>query len=226
MTKRAQWILAAVAIILLAAAGIFLWRSGFFYALDSTDHLEAYIARFAPFGQVGFFLIQLMSVVLAPIPSNITALAGAVLFGMWQAFFLTFAAVALGSLLVFGLARALGRSFVDRIVSRKLSDKYLNVIQAKQDIFLLLAFLLPFFPDDILCILAGLTSVRPLRFMLIVLIARPWGLLVASAVGSSALSLPLWAIILLGIFGTIIFILGLKYGDRLEQKLLSKWKRS
>ena len=56
-----------------------------------------------------FFLLQFLSVVLAPIPSNITAAAGGVLFGTWPSFFLTFAAVVAGSLLLFWLARVLGR---------------------------------------------------------------------------------------------------------------------
>lgn len=225
MTKRAQCFFAVLTAVLLGAVAFFLWQSGFFSALTSSAQLEAYIDRFSPFGQCVFFLLQLMSVVLAPIPSNITALAGAVLFGLWQSFFLTYAAVILGSILVFALARVLGHSFVDQIVSRKLSDKYLDMIQAKQDVFLLLVFLLPFFPDDLICILAGLTKIRPLRFLVIALVARPWGLLVSSAVGSAAVSIPIWGMVLLGIAGVAVFLVGLKYGDVWEQKLLNRFKR-
>ncbi len=226
MTKRAQWIFAVTTIILIGLIGLLLWQSGFFSALSSSELLEEYINRFSPYGQVGYFFIQLMSVILAPIPSNITALAGAVLFGLWESFILTYAAVILGSMLVFSLARILGRSFTDQVISKKISDKYLSIIQAKQDIFLLLVFLLPFFPDDIICILAGLTKIRPLRFCIIILIARPWGLLVASAVGSTAVSIPLLGMALLGVIGIAVFVLGLKYGDRLEQKLIEKFKRN
>lgn len=225
MTKRMQWIFAVIALIVLGGIGLFLWKTGFFSALSSSESIQAYINRFSPFGQCFFFLIQLMSVVFAPIPSNITALAGAVIFGLWESFFLTYGAVLLGSILVFSLARILGRSFVDRVVSKKISEKYLNVIQAKQDVFLLLVFLFPFFPDDLICILAGLTKIRPLRFLVIVLIARPWGLLVASAVGSAAVSIPIWGMILLGICGAALLIIGLKYGDIWEQKLINKFKK-
>lgn len=225
MGKRRQWIYVLLALLLLGGGGLFLWRTGFFDALSSSASMENYINRFSPFGQCFFFLIQLLSVVLAPIPSNITALAGAVLFGMWQAFFLTYAAVILGSFLVFYLARILGRPFADKLVSRKLSERYLDVIRAKQDVFLLLVFLLPFFPDDLICILAGLTEMRPLRFLTIALIARPWGLLVACALGSATISIPLWGMILLGLGGAALLVLGLKFGDRLEQMLLKKLKK-
>lgn len=225
MTKRLQWIFAAVTLIILGAAGLFLWRTGFFSSLSSSASVQNYLNRFTPFAQCFFFLIQLMSVVFAPIPSNITALAGAVLFGLWESFLLTYAAVLLGSIVVFSLARILGRSFTDRIINKKISEKYLKVIQAKQDVFLILVFLLPFFPDDIICMIAGLTNIRPLRFFTIALLARPWGLLVASAVGSATVSIPLWAMILLGICGLVFFVIGLKYGDKWENQLISKFKR-
>jgi len=199
-----------------------LYRTGFFRAAASIEGLRAYIAYFSPCAHIVFFLLQFLSVVLAPIPSNITAAAGGMLFGTWPAFFLTFGAVALGSLVVFSLARALGQQFAGQFVSEKLSDKYLDVIRRKRDVFLALAFLFPFFPDDILCILAGLTSLSFRSFALIVLMARPWGLLFASALGGSALKLPLWAMVPIGLAGLALFLLGMQYGDRLERLVLER----
>ena len=166
--------------------------------------------------------VQLLSVVLAPIPSNLTAAAGGLLFGTWPAFFLTYGAVMAGSLLVFWLARTLGRDFVDRVVSRKLAEKYQKVIREKTTVFLALAFLLPYFPDDMLCILAGLTPITFGRFALLALFTRPWGLLFASALGGASLSIPLWAMVLIGLAGVMIFVLGMLYGDRLERAVLKR----
>lgn len=222
MKKRSFWLAAAAAAGLCVGGGLFLYRSGFFSACASPEQLRAYISGFAPYSHLCFFLLQFLSVVLAPIPSNITAAAGGVLFGTWPSFFLTFGAVTVGSLLVFALARALGRSFADRMVSRALSEKYLHLIREKTDIFLLLAFLFPFFPDDILCILAGLTELSFRRFALLVVLARPWGLLFASALGGAALAVPLWAMAAVGVLGAVLFVLGMKYGDRIRDGLMDK----
>lgn len=222
MKKRQKLILLLLTLLLLIGGGWFLFRSGFFQAVHSLDTLRAYIVRFAPYSHLLFFLVQFLSVVLAPIPSNITAAAGGLLFGTWPAFLLTFGAVVIGSLLVFWLARVLGRDFADRLVSRKLSEKYQNVLRTKAPVFLTLAFLFPFFPDDMLCILAGLTGLSFRRFALIVLLARPWGLLFASALGGSTLDLSPWVMVPIGLVGLIIFLLGLKYGDKLEEHLLAR----
>lgn len=224
MKNRQKLFLLAATLLLLAGGGWFLYSSGFFQAVRSLDALRDYIDRSAPYSHLLFFLVQFLSVVLAPIPSNITAAAGGLLFGTWPAFLLTFSAVAAGSLLTFSLARALGRDFADRLVSQKLSEKYQDILHSKAPVFLSLAFLFPFFPDDMLCILAGLTKLSFRRFAVIVLATRPWGLLFASALGGSTLKLPLWVMAPIALVGLVLFLLGMKYGDKIEEMLLWRLK--
>jgi len=224
MRKRQKLITLAVTVLLLVGGGCFLYSSGFFRAVRSLDSLRAYIGRFAPCSHLLFFLVQFLSVVLAPIPSNITAAAGGLLFGTWPAFLLTFAAVVSGSLLVFQLARVLGRDFADKTVSQKLSEKYQTVLRTKTSVFLALAFLFPFFPDDMLCILAGLTRLSFRRFAVIVLLTRPWGLLFACALGGSSLGLPPWVMVPIALVGLTLFLLGMKYGSRAENVVLRRLK--
>lgn len=227
MEKRnKKWIATLILTIFILCGGLlFLWNTGFFTAAGSLEGIQDYISRFSPYSHLVFFLIQLSSVVIAPIPSNITAAGGALLFGMWPAFLLTGGAVVLGSALVFWLSRTLGQSFADRFVSQKISDRYLDLIRRKRDVFLILVFLFPFFPDDLICILAGLTDISLSRFLVIVLLTRPWGLLVASAVGGSVISIPLWAMALIGVAGLALFLVFMKYGDSWEARLLERFKQ-
>ena len=199
-----------------------LYATGFFQAAGSRSELAAYIARCAPWSHLAYFGVQLASVIIAPIPSNVTAAAGAYLFGLWPSFLLTWGAVALGSAMVFGLARLLGQKFASQFVGEKLSKKYLDLIRRKRDVFLLLAFLFPFFPDDLLCILAGLTDISFKRFFLLVVLARPWGLLVACMVGSATVSVPWWGMALLGGLGLAVFLLAMKYGDKIEEWIIKR----
>jgi len=224
--ENRQYLTLAAVVLLCLGGGWFLYRSGFFAAAASPEHLRAFIQRYAPYSQLIFFAVQFFSVVLAPIPSNISATAGGMLFGTWQSFFITFCAVMSGSLLVFWLARVLGRSFADRIVSRRLSEKYQQAIRARTSTFLALAFLFPYFPDDVLCILAGLSTIPFRRFLLIALVTRPWGLLFASALGGTTLHVPVAGLVLIGVGGLLLFLLGLYYGPRLESAILCRFRHN
>ena len=225
MKRREKHPALLLTLLLLAGLCLLLWRTGFFQAVRTAEGIQVYIERFSPYSQLVFFLLQFCSVILAPIPSNLSALAGAMLFGMWQAFLLTMAAVFLGSAAVFLLARSLGQPFAERLVSKRVSARYQELFRTKRDTFLALALLLPFFPDDLLCILAGLTDIPLGRYLVIVALTRPWGLLVASALGGSVVDIPLPAMAAIGVAGLLVFLLGMKYGDRLEEKILQGLKR-
>lgn len=212
-------------IVLVLAAGVAIYRSGVWERFGSVEELREWIAGFGAAAGVVYFVLQLMTVIIAPIPSNVSTAAGALALGFWPGFLLGASAVVVGSLIVFTLAKRLGEPFVRRFVNQKTLQKYMPVIEKKRDAFMFLALLLPFFPDDLLCILAGLSGMGTLRFLVIALVTRPWGLVVASAVGSGAISMPLWgwALIVLGAAALMIF--GLKYGDVLEERLMHKLMR-
>ena len=220
--KGMRWLLAALCLGLLAAGGWFLHHTGFFAAVSSAEAMAAYIQQFYPFGEAVFFLVQLLSVLIPPIPNNVLALAGSVVFGLVKSFLLTILAIYLGSLLVFLLSRQLGRPFVQAVTRSNAYEKYLHLLRARHDFFFVMVLLLPWFPDDLFCLCMGLTDIPIRRYMAIVVLARPWGILFASTLGSVILTLPWWAIGLLLLATGVFLLLGLQYGERLEAWLIGR----
>ena len=221
---RKKWIAALLAVLILILLCLFLWRTGLFERLRDTQALRDYLSEQAPWSHLIFFGLQMCSVIIAPIPSNLVAATGGAVFGIWQGFLITALAVTLGSCTTFCLARTLGKGFADRTIRKKLPAHYLELLDRKRDSFLALTFLFPFFPDDLLCIMAGLTDIPFRRFLLIVLLARPWGLLAASAFGGSLFSFSIKSLPFLILCG-VLFIVGLIYGDRLSQAVLHFLKK-
>ena len=210
--RRVWWLTLGVTLLLLALLLWGLWASGFFRAARTPQGIHAYIEHFAPYSHLVYFLVQLSSVILAPIPSNVIAAAGGLLFGTVWAFLLTMGAVTLGSVVVFQLSRVLGKPFAESFVNRRNLDKYEDLFRKKRDIFLFL------------CIMAGHTDIPFRRYLLLVVLARPWGLLAACAVGDSVLHIPLWGMVALGVAGGALFLLALKYGDRVRDHIIEKLK--
>lgn len=217
--KRTKLILLIAGGLLVTALAVFLWRTDLLARCGTAESLRDALEGFQPWSMAVFFVMQLCSVIFAPIPSNLVALAGGLSFGVWKGFFLTFFAVNLGSNITFLLGRILGRNAVQRFLGAKLPAKYLKLLRRKRDSFLILAFLFPFFPDDLLCIFASFTDISWKRFAIIVLLTRHWGLLVASALGSSLFTLPGWALPLVAVGGVALLVLGLLFGDQLEDAI-------
>ena len=200
---------------LLAAGGYALWKNGFFEKINSVEALREVIAGTGMWAGGVYFALQMMTVIIAPIPSNISMMAGALALGFWPAMILGVLAVGVGSVIVFLAARALGKKAVQRVM-----DKYLPIIEEKQDMFLFLTMLFPFCPDDALCMLAGLTNIPLGRFVVIMALSRPWGLIVAALMGSGSISLPIWAWAVIGVAGLFIFYFAMKYSAQIEEALL------
>ena len=94
-------LLGALILAAAAALGIALDRSGLLEKIGSVEELRALIASKGALGSVVYFLLQMMTVIVAPIPSNVTMMAGALALGFWPALILGVAAVIAGSVLMF-----------------------------------------------------------------------------------------------------------------------------
>ncbi|NLO41045.1 MAG: TVP38/TMEM64 family protein [Ruminiclostridium sp.] len=192
---------------------------------SSVDQMREFVESFGATAPVIFFLLQTFQVIAAPIPGNVTALVGGALFGFWKSFLITIAGLAVGSSIAFLLVRLYGRPLVERFVKPQIIDKYLDSGSKKYSLYLFLLFLVPFFPDDALCFVAGLTGISYKTFILIVIIARPPGLAFSSLVGSGAISIPWWGWTLIGITAAAFIFCSVKYGEKIENWLIGKIKK-
>jgi uncharacterized membrane protein YdjX (TVP38/TMEM64 family) len=193
--------------------------------------LQEYVSGFGFWAPAVFFLLQVAVVFLAFVPRNMTTLAGGALFGFAQGFFLSAAAMVCGAALAFLLARKLGPKAVRKIAGAKLFDKYEHLINsstaaARIRVTLVVTMLLPFFPDDLICFLAGLSAVRLRTFLLIITLCRPWGLLVSALAGSGALDLPLWVMITVGACSLAAGIAAVRFAPQLEAWAMRVLKRA
>lgn len=220
--KHKVFLICSLALPLLALI-LFLWASGGFAMMGSLEDFRAYVDSFGVWAYLIYWLVQFMAVVIAPIPGNVVTVAGGVMFGLVPGILLSLTANYAASFLVFGLCRLLGKSFAQRLLGKHSANKYYELFTRKRDTFLFLTILFPFFPDDMICMLAGLTEIPFSRFAIILVLAKPWGLIVSNVLGAVGFELPLPVLVILGIACIIIFVLGLKYGDRIELFLRRKF---
>ena len=88
--------------------------------------------------------------------------------------------------LCFLLARHYGQAFLLKFVPEETFQKYISRAEKgkKFDVFFLLALILPGMPDDLLCLIAGLTSMSLKKYLVFTLLGRPFSLLAYSLGGA------------------------------------------
>ena len=207
-----------LAILIAIIALYFVGRAnGWFEIFESVDDLQEYVSSFGAWAPLAFFGLQVLQVILAPIPGSITTLFGGAFFGFWKAMLISVGAVLTGSVILFLFAKYLGRPLVTRLVGEKRVKKYMKNMSARQFWVLFMMFLMPFFPDDVLCLMAGLTAIRLPGFILLVLVTRPWGLVFSALVGSGTLNVPIWGWVIIGLLSLALLFVSIRYPDKLEE---------
>ncbi len=196
----------------------FVGRSkGWFSMFESVEELQEYVSGYGVWAPLAFFFLQVLQVILAPIPGSVTTLFGGIFFGFWTAMIISVTAVLTGSIILFLFAKYLGRPLVTRLIGEKRVEKYMKNISARQFWVLFMMFLMPFFPDDILCLMAGLSAIRFPGFTLLVLVTRPWGLVFSALVGSGVIAIPIWGWAIIGTLSIILLYVSIRYPDKLEE---------
>lgn len=195
----------------------------FFEKVEDIESLRAYIESFGSWAIVIFFLIQFAQVLAAPIPATVTISAGTVLFGFWLGGLISLLAIVSGSLLAFLLGRKFGNKMVAWIVGEENLKKGLKLIKGKDKAVITLMFLFPFFPDDLLCFVAGLTTMSFGYFTVMVIISRIITVATTGGVVTFFLNFitqnPVWGSIVavLAVAAMLlIFYFGVKNADRIE----------
>ncbi len=152
------------------------------------DHhqLKKVIKSFGPYAPLGYILLQIMQVVIAPVPGGAVEFLGGYLFGVKAGFIYSMIGLTIGSWFAFSLARIFEKIAVEKFVSDQTRKKFNYLIEHEGAILSFILFLLPGFPKDALCYILGLTPMHLGIFLIISTIGRIPGTLMAILQGAKA----------------------------------------
>lgn len=128
-----------------------------------------------------FILLQMVQVVFPVVPGGASCLAGVLAFGPILGFFYNYIGLVLGSVVAFCLSRKYGLKLVQKLFKEETIHKYLGYIKTRKfDKLFFLGIFLPGLPDDLLCYIAGLSSMNYKKFLWIIIIGKPLALFLYS----------------------------------------------
>lgn len=208
-----------------------------FYFLGWTkltrEQLQTFIESTGAIAPIVFIAVSFAQVTLVPIPGMVTIIAGSYLFGFWESLLYSYIGMFIGGMASFALGRYVGRPYVNWVAGGKdKADEWIKKLKGRETVYLFFAFLLPLFPDDVLCVVAGALPIKWLIFTIMQLITR-FTSITATMVFMSGEIIPYhgWGLIVLGaivVVSVIAFILGIKYADKINElfeRLIDKFRK-
>jgi len=194
-------------------------------SLYSPHRLKKLILSYGAYSPLAYILLQVLQVVVAPIPGGAIEFLGGYLFGVNAGFVYSMIGLILGAAVAFGLARLFERVAVERFVSPETRKKFGYLIGHEGTILSFLLFLIPGFPKDALCYILGLTPMRWGIFLLVSTIGRIPGTLMACLQGAKAFDHQYKSLIVLSGISAVLLLVFYIYHEEIHQ-MIKKLKKS
>ena len=210
----------SLAILLMAILTIILWPYIVSLAKEETRiQLKEYLDSI---GIGGWFLmlgIQILQIVIAFLPGEAVELVMGAIYGPWLGLFTCLLGILIGSIIVYFLARLIGKPFVRLFVKDEDLKKYKflqNPMKVEMTVFIL--FFIPGTPKDVLTYISPMVPIKPLRFFLIATFARIPSVITSTIMGDQFISGNYEITILVFVITALISITGIIINNRFINK--------
>jgi uncharacterized membrane protein YdjX (TVP38/TMEM64 family) len=158
-------------------------------------------------GPVILFVLFVLQTFIAFIPGQALMIASGYIYGFTGGFLITWISLVAGGQMAFWLARRYGHHFAEKWISPTVLERW-NKSAAGQGIgFYAITLVLPLFPNDAMCYVAGLGRMSAKRFLIANMLGRGMASFITVLVGAYGSQIPVqvWVgagvLILLGLLG-------------------------
>ncbi|WP_376790406.1 TVP38/TMEM64 family protein [Thermoflexus sp.] len=152
--------------------------------LTERERIESWLAAHRTAGAITLVVLNAIQVIIAPLPGALLGWISGYWFGPWWGSLLTWLGVSLGNGFAMALARALGRPLLIAFLPQERLARMERWIQRYGLPMVVVVFLLPFTPDDLLAWAIGLSPLPLIPAFTVSTLARLIHVLIANAVGA------------------------------------------
>jgi 1-acyl-sn-glycerol-3-phosphate acyltransferase len=171
--------------------------------LGDRQAIISYMQHFGSLGPLVLFLLLVAQVFIAVIPGHALMMAGGYIYGPLTAISITAFSTILGSQAAFWIARRYGRRLVNRLAKVNAIERWDQIANKQNAWFFFFAFVLPIFPSDLMCYVAGLGTVAPGGFLVANIAGRLLCAISITLIGSFGFHPP-WQFVVLLLAGLMI----------------------
>ena len=199
-----RWIKILLTVVLFIALTVALYFVGF-----QGDWIKPIVKGAGFFGYIIYILIQVVITTLmtfVPATTFTFTLLATGLFGPVIGFIVSAIGCFLSSMLMFFIGDKLGEPFVDWLIGKDIRIKTQERVSGRATVLVPFMLACPFFPDDAICMVSGLTKMKYWYFAICALLCRTIGVGVTAFLGGDILNYSSFSILDWFLFINIIII--------------------
>ena len=186
----------------------------------SLEEFNKYILSMGKSGVFMLILFQVLQTVIAPIPGEVIQIAGGYIYGVSLGTIYSVLGLVIGSGIAFYFTRLVGGDFIVNLIKKKKLKWMLNIMESgKFEIILFVIFIVPGLPKDFMIYVAGLTTLRPMKFFIILIASRVPCIMASVSIGANINAGNYLLTIIVSVIAIIGFIIGIFYKDKIIKKL-------
>lgn len=172
-------------------------------------------------GAIIYILLLILQVVFIPINSLMLIVPAILLFGALKAFLLSMVALVVGSAISYYLGKIFGISLISWIMGKDRAISLQKKLGNNGKFLLPIFFLIPIFPDEVMCMLAGLSKINFIYFIIVIIITRAIDLASTCFIGAIIPFRGWWLLLWAGILVLLVLLTTYftKHHDKLQQKI-------
>ena len=208
--KRIAYIKLAILIFIIVGLPVIL----FFTCRDTLfnkewlANLPEFIMQYKGYAAAVLTGIQILQVIICIIPGQPIQLAASYLFGVLKGYLISIGGAFIGAFIAFYIARALGKDSLEAIFGEeKVNDYHRKLNSGKGLTAVLLIYLIPGVPKDLVAYVAGISDMRLRPFLIVSTIGRSPGMLGSLLIGYFISSRNYAAIGVLAVLTAVILII-------------------
>ena len=121
---------------------------------------------------VVYFIICFLQPIMLPFPEPLTIMAGSTVLGRFNGAIVGFLGTTLGIVTMYFISRYAGEKFILKLVKKEKLEKFNKYIRKNETLILLMLFIFPILPDEVICIGSGIAKLNVYKFINIACIAK------------------------------------------------------
>lgn len=220
MNRKLKIILTSIVFVLLTVALYFVGFKG--------EWIKPLVESAGVFGYAVYILIQIIVTTLlcfVPATTFTFTLLASQMFGPLNGFIVSAIGCFLSSMVMFTVGDKLGEPFVDWLIGKDARIKAQDLVSTRATVLVPVMLACPFFPDDAICMVSGMTRMKYWYFAIVALLCRTIGIGITAFLGGNVLNYASFSLLDWIVFINLILIDAVavwKFSSWLERKVKAR----